>query len=216
LRLAGRCGLPLAGGIHGRQLSVASHCPKQESTARRLAEHLARLPRREATVRYLTNTGGRATTSAETVLDDLAQAVAQSVRWYDAFQTDGRARRHLRHRGPAGSRPHPAPVRSCGGRNLTAGQRPCGCRWEGPNPLASEVNVTAEADDANLRRGRWHVSCRDDSVRLRLARGPAHCPVDSLLTEELPRACRARPVADELPRQLESATFATADSAATG
>jgi malonyl CoA-acyl carrier protein transacylase len=65
-------------------VSVASHCPKQEGTARRLAEHLVGLPRREATIRYLTNTRGRATTSAETVLDDLAQAVAQPVRWYDA------------------------------------------------------------------------------------------------------------------------------------
>ena len=65
-------------------VSVASHCPKQACTARRLEEHLAGLPRREPTVRYLTNTRGRATTSAEIVVDDLAQAVAQPVRWYDA------------------------------------------------------------------------------------------------------------------------------------
>src|SRR5271156_3081779 len=65
-------------------VSVASHCPKQADTAQRLAAHLAELPRREPTARYLTNTRGRATTSAETVLDDLAQAVAHPVQWYDA------------------------------------------------------------------------------------------------------------------------------------
>jgi malonyl CoA-acyl carrier protein transacylase len=32
----------------------------------------------------LTNTGGRAATTAEAVLDDLARAVAHPVRWYDA------------------------------------------------------------------------------------------------------------------------------------
>ena len=46
-----------------------------------MAAHLAGLPRREPTVRYLTNTRGRATTSAETVLDDLAQACAEEKRW---------------------------------------------------------------------------------------------------------------------------------------
>ena len=54
-----------------------------------MAAHLAGLPRREPTVRYLTNTRGRATTSAETVLDDLAQAVARTVQWYDATRLMG-------------------------------------------------------------------------------------------------------------------------------
>jgi len=70
-------------------VSVASHCPKQAVTARRVAAHLAGLPRREPTARYLTNTRGRATTSAETVLDDLAQAVAHTVQWYDATRLMG-------------------------------------------------------------------------------------------------------------------------------
>jgi len=70
-------------------VSVASHCPKQAGTARHLDTHLAELPRREPTVRYLTNTRGRATTSAQTVLDDLAQGVAHTVRWYDATRLMG-------------------------------------------------------------------------------------------------------------------------------
>lgn len=65
-------------------VSVAAHCPKQDGTARRLAEYLERLPRRQPTARYLTNTRGRATSSAEMVLEDLAQAVARPVQWYDA------------------------------------------------------------------------------------------------------------------------------------
>ena len=71
------------------EVSVASHCPKQTATARRMAAHLARLPRRDPTGRYLTNTRGRATTSAETVLGDLARAVAHTVEWYDATRLMG-------------------------------------------------------------------------------------------------------------------------------
>jgi len=76
----------IAGALNYERLdvAVASHCPKQAATAQRMAAHLAGLPRREPTVRYLTNTRGRATTSAQTVLDDLAQAVARTVQWYDA------------------------------------------------------------------------------------------------------------------------------------
>jgi malonate decarboxylase epsilon subunit len=70
-------------------VSVASHCPKQAATARRMAAHLAGLPRRGPAARYLTNTRGRVTTSAETVLDDLAQAVAHTVQWYDATRLMG-------------------------------------------------------------------------------------------------------------------------------
>ena len=79
-------GAKQAGAFNCERLdvSVASHCPKQEGTARQLAEHFARLRRREPTVRYLTNTRGRATTSAKVVVADLAQAVAHPVRWYDA------------------------------------------------------------------------------------------------------------------------------------
>lgn len=46
--------------------------------------HLADLPRRTPTARYLTNTRGRAAITAEAVLDDLARAVAHPVQWYDA------------------------------------------------------------------------------------------------------------------------------------
>jgi len=65
-------------------VSVASHCPLQDGTACQLAAHLADLPRRSPTARYLTNTGGRSVGTANQVLDDLANAVAQPVQWYDA------------------------------------------------------------------------------------------------------------------------------------
>lgn len=70
-------------------VAVASHCPKQAGTAAHLKTHLAGLPRRAPNARYLTNTRGRATTSAETILDDLAQAVAHTVQWYDATRLMG-------------------------------------------------------------------------------------------------------------------------------
>ncbi|WP_267295394.1 ACP S-malonyltransferase [Mycobacterium hackensackense] len=63
---------------------VASHCPVQSDTARRMAEHLSRLPRRIPSARYLTNTGGRAVRTADAVLDDLSESVARPVQWYDA------------------------------------------------------------------------------------------------------------------------------------
>ena len=70
-------------------VAVASHCPIQNDTARRLAVHLAEVPRRAPTMRYLTNTRGRATMSADGVVDDLAQAVAHPVQWYDATRLMG-------------------------------------------------------------------------------------------------------------------------------
>lgn len=70
-------------------VAVASHCPVQDDTARRMAQHLASLPRREPAMRYLTNTTGRVTLSAETVLEDLALAVARPVQWYDATRLMG-------------------------------------------------------------------------------------------------------------------------------
>jgi malonate decarboxylase epsilon subunit len=81
----------IAGAFNYERLnvSVASHCPKQAATAPHLKTHLAGLPHRGPTARYLTNTRGRATTSAETVLDDLAQAVAHTVHWYDATRLMG-------------------------------------------------------------------------------------------------------------------------------
>jgi malonate decarboxylase epsilon subunit len=65
-------------------VSVASHCPLQNGTAVRLAEHLSTLPRRPPTARFLTNTRGRSVGSADQILDDLANAVAHPVQWYDA------------------------------------------------------------------------------------------------------------------------------------
>ena len=53
---------------------------------RALAAHLAALPLRTPTARYVTNTGGRAVDTAEAILDDLAQSVAQPVRWYDGVR----------------------------------------------------------------------------------------------------------------------------------
>lgn len=78
-----------AGGAGARALDrldvpVASHGPIQADTAEHLSRHLATLPRRAPTARYLTNVGGRAVDDAEAVLDDLAESVAHPVRWYDA------------------------------------------------------------------------------------------------------------------------------------
>ncbi|MHA3021948.1 ACP S-malonyltransferase [Mycobacterium sp. BMJ-28] len=65
-------------------VAVASHCPVQAGTARRMADHLSQLPRRVPSARYLTNIGGRSVRTADAVLDDLAKSVARPVQWYDA------------------------------------------------------------------------------------------------------------------------------------
>ena len=70
-------------------VAVASHCPIQQDTARLMAEHLSQLPHRRPTCRYLTNTRGRVTASADVVLDDLAQSVARPVQWYDGTRLLG-------------------------------------------------------------------------------------------------------------------------------
>ncbi|WP_445168761.1 ACP S-malonyltransferase [Mycolicibacterium sp. Dal123E01] len=70
-------------------IAVASHGPIQHDTARHLGEHLATLPRRTPTARYLANTTGRVAASADAVLDDLASAVAHPVQWYDATRLMG-------------------------------------------------------------------------------------------------------------------------------
>jgi hypothetical protein len=68
-------------------VTIASHCPLQKPTAERMAAHLAGLPRRPQRVAYLTNTGGRRVRAdSAAVLDDLAQAVARPVQWYDAMR----------------------------------------------------------------------------------------------------------------------------------
>lgn len=65
-------------------VAVASHCPVQQATAAALVAELASIPRRPLSGGYITNTGGRRATDADTVLNDLALSVARPVRWYDA------------------------------------------------------------------------------------------------------------------------------------
>ena len=118
-------------------VSVASHCPKQQDTARELAAHLAGLPRREPTARYLTNTRGRATMSAETVFDDLAQAIAHPVQWYDATRLMGELGATCAIEAPPGRvlTRLMSPAAPHGSRDLSRGHRPCGWRWAGaPDP----------------------------------------------------------------------------------
>ena len=83
---AGRAG---AQSCERLDVAVASHCPIQQDTARLMAEQLAQLPRRRPICRYLTNTRGRVTASADVVLDDLAQSVAHPVQWYDGTRLLG-------------------------------------------------------------------------------------------------------------------------------
>lgn len=68
-------------------VTIASHGPLQAPTAARLAAQLASVPRRTQRAAYLTNTRGRRVRSdSAAVVDDLAQAVARPVQWYDAMR----------------------------------------------------------------------------------------------------------------------------------
>jgi malonate decarboxylase epsilon subunit len=67
-------------------VTIASHCPLQRPTAERMAAHLARVPRRPQRVAYLDSRGRRVLADSAAVLDDLAQAVARPVQWYDAVR----------------------------------------------------------------------------------------------------------------------------------
>jgi len=73
-----------AGDFTLLDVAVASHCPLQSGTAERMKTHLAGLPRRPPTAQYLTNVRGRSVRDADAILDDLADAVAHTVQWYDA------------------------------------------------------------------------------------------------------------------------------------
>jgi malonate decarboxylase epsilon subunit len=73
-----------AGDFTLLDVAVASHCPQQSGTAQRMKAHLAGLPRRPATAQYLTNVRGRSVRGADAILNDLAEAVAHTVQWYDA------------------------------------------------------------------------------------------------------------------------------------
>lgn len=67
-------------------VDIASHGPLQDPTAAVVRTALASVPPRVSPIRYLTNRGGRATTDATAVLDDLASSVAHPVRWYDGVR----------------------------------------------------------------------------------------------------------------------------------
>jgi malonate decarboxylase epsilon subunit len=65
-------------------VSVASHGPVQRGTAQALATRLSGIPTRTQTAAYFSNAGARRIRNdAPAVLDDLAESVAQPVRWYD-------------------------------------------------------------------------------------------------------------------------------------
>ena len=86
-KLRARAGRAGARDVKLLDVAVASHCPLQRPTAAELADRLASVPRRPQEIAYITNTGGRRVVSdAERVLDDLAQSVAQPVRWYDGVR----------------------------------------------------------------------------------------------------------------------------------
>jgi malonate decarboxylase epsilon subunit len=68
-------------------VGVASHCPLQASTARSVAQALARAEQGEQHRGYFANTTGRRVRNApQQVLEDLAQSVRRPVRWYDAVR----------------------------------------------------------------------------------------------------------------------------------
>jgi malonate decarboxylase epsilon subunit len=68
-------------------VTIASHCPLQAPTAARIAAHLAHIQRRTQRIAYFTNTRGRRVhDDSAAVLDDLSQAVAQPVQWYDSMR----------------------------------------------------------------------------------------------------------------------------------
>ncbi|WP_204061554.1 malonate decarboxylase subunit epsilon [Microbispora corallina] len=64
-------------------IGVPSHCPLLGHVADAMADHLATVPRRALAVPYLSNSTGRLLHDADAVLDDLARAVAATVRWRD-------------------------------------------------------------------------------------------------------------------------------------
>ncbi|CAN5367194.1 hypothetical protein BH09ACT7_BH09ACT7_61510 [soil metagenome] len=126
-----------AGAFEVLNVPVASHCPLQAGTADQLATHLARLPRRTPTARYLTNTRGRATITAEVILDDLAQAVSHPVQWYDAMRLLPELGATCAIETPARARPDPAaPLdRTDGHRTVSRRRRDSGRGGPCPPPV---------------------------------------------------------------------------------
>ncbi|GAB4054968.1 ACP S-malonyltransferase [Catellatospora paridis] len=80
---------PAAGARDLRLLavSVASHCPLQATTAQAVARALTRVtPGTQRCVYFADTTGRQLAAAPALVLDDLAAAVAQPVRWYDIIR----------------------------------------------------------------------------------------------------------------------------------
>jgi malonate decarboxylase epsilon subunit len=68
-------------------VAVASHGPLQRETARVVAQYLSTIPRRGQQAAYMTNVGARRIRDdSAAVLDDLANAVAHPVRWFDIMR----------------------------------------------------------------------------------------------------------------------------------
>jgi malonate decarboxylase epsilon subunit len=68
-------------------VAVASHGPLQRETARVVAQYLSTVPRRGLQAAYMTNVGARRIRDdPAAVLDDLANAVAHPVRWFDIMR----------------------------------------------------------------------------------------------------------------------------------
>jgi len=68
-------------------VAVASHGPLQRDTASAVAQHLSAIPHREQRSAYMTNVGARRIRDdPAAVLDDLADAVARPVRWFDIMR----------------------------------------------------------------------------------------------------------------------------------
>ena len=68
-------------------VAVASHGPVQRETARVVAKYLSTIPRHGQQAAYMTNVGARRIRDdSAAVLDDLANAVAHPVRWFDIMR----------------------------------------------------------------------------------------------------------------------------------
>jgi malonate decarboxylase epsilon subunit len=78
-----------ARGFERLDVEIASHGAVQAPTEHALRAHLARLTTRAPALTYVTNSGGRAVRSAEAVVEDLAQSVTRTVRWYDGVRLLG-------------------------------------------------------------------------------------------------------------------------------
>ena len=67
-------------------MTIASQWPLQKPNAERMAAYLARVPRRGQRVANRPTPSRRVRADSAAVLDDLAQAVARPVQWYDAMR----------------------------------------------------------------------------------------------------------------------------------